>query len=319
MVKNKFSENTLGIIYGFLAFTIWGFLPLYWKALDQVPADEILAHRIFWSFVFIIGILFYSKHMGDLKRIYKDKKLLGLIILSSLILSFNWYTFIWGVNSGYVVEVSLGYYINPLVVIFMGIIILKEKCNIYQYIAIGLAFIGVCIMTVQYGHIPWIAVILAISFALYGLMKKLIKVEATLALAVETTAVMPIALGYIIFKQMQGTGHFLSGSTSISLLLLFCGLATAIPLLLFAKGTQRINFSTIGFLQYIAPTINLYLGIFVFKEQFTQLHLVSFSFIWLALIIYSLSKTNLIKKIGRKNIHISDSIEPNEIAVVNKN
>lgn len=287
--NNISSEKNIGFIYGLFAFIIWGLLPLYWKLLDQVSALEILVHRIFWCFIFILSLLIFTKKINELKNILINKKLLCLTFLSSIILSLNWFTFIWGVNSGYIVEVSLGYYINPLIVIFMGIIILKEKCSFIEYISLGLAFIGVCIMTFQYGRIPWIALALAFSFAIYGLMKKLVKLEATLALAIETATVTPIALGFIIFKHLQGTGNILSGSILTTLLLIFSGLATGLPLLLFAKGTQKSNLSTIGFLQYIAPTINLFIGVFIFKEAFTYGHLLSFGFIWAALIIYSMS------------------------------
>jgi len=290
-------NRAMGIAYGLLAFTTWGFLPLYWKMLDQIPATEILAHRIFGSLVFVTIILLFTKEFSSLKGVLTNRKLLFPIFISSIILSFNWGIFIWGVNSGYVVEVSMGYYINPLVVVTLGILVLKEKCSFWQFVAIGLASIGVIIMTVQYGRIPWLGLFLAVSFALYGLSKKLVKVESLPGLAIETALVAPFALAFIIFKQIQGTGAIGVVSMPVVIALFGAGIATAAPLLWFANATKRVELSMVGFMQYIAPTINLYLGIFVFHEPFTKIHLVSFSFIWTALLIYSVSKTSFMKKL----------------------
>lgn len=295
--KEKFSnDEIMGAGYGFLAFTAWGLLPLYWKLLDQIPAGEILAHRIFWSFVFVGGILAISGSWKSLKELLVNKKNMLVIFMCAVIISLNWFTYIWAVNSKLVIEASMGYYINPLVAVLLGITILKEKTDFWQWVAIALAAIGVAILITQYGKIPWVALTLAITFAFYSLFKKIIDVDSISGLAVETLFLAPIALFYIIFIQSQGTGSLGSISPLVMILLFSSGVATATPLLWFAKGASKIQLSTIGFLQYLAPTISLILGIFVFKEQFTKVHFISFSFIWAAIIIYTLSKTGLMNK-----------------------
>jgi len=289
-------NEIIGAWYGVAAYILWGLLPLYWKLLTEISAEEILAHRIFWSFIFVGVILLFSKELTTLKKAIKDKKSLFLIALCAVIITLNWGTYIWAVNSDQVVEASMGYYINPLIVVLLGMIVLKEKFNLWQCVAIILAAIGVIVMTVQYGKIPWIALTLALTFSFYGLLKKLTNVGSIIGLALETTIIMPVALMYILFKQMTGIGA-LGNITLLTTFFLFgSGIATATPLLLFAKAAKRIRLSTIGFLQYIAPTISLFLGVVIFNEPFTKTHLVSFGFIWVALVIYSLSNISLKKK-----------------------
>lgn len=285
----KFDSKFIGLCYGALAFTAWGFLPLYWKLLDTIPAEEILAHRILWSFVFVSGILFYSGNWNNLKQVLKNRNNLLTIFLCSVFISINWFTYIWAINSRHVVEASMGYYINPLFVVFLGITVLKEKITFWQAIALSMAATGVVIMTVQYGKVPWIALVLATTFGIYGLLKKVLNVDSVLGLALETAFITPAALGFILLKQMSGTGAIGLVSLSTTTLLMGSGVATATPLLWFARGAQRIELSSIGFLQYIAPTISLLLGVFVFKEAFTRVHLFSFGFIWTALMVYSWS------------------------------
>ena len=289
------NEKT-GLIYGILAYTVWGILPLYWKLLNVIPAYEILAHRIFWSFIFIGTLLLYSGKWKMVVDVCKNKKNVLLIFLCAAIVSVNWGTYIWAVNSDQVVEASMGYYINPLVMFLFSVTILKEKLNFWQITAITLAVIGVMIITVQYGKVPWIALVLAASFATYGLLKKLINADAMGGLALETAFSAPLALFYILFKQFQGIGAVGTVSVSTLLILFGSGIATATPLLWFAQAAGKIKFSTLGFLQYIAPTITLFLGVVVFKESFTPTHLLSFGFIWLALLIYTLSNMGKLKK-----------------------
>lgn len=286
-------EKKIGIMYGIVAFTAWGFLPLYWKLLNLIPALEILAHRITWSFVFVSILLLIKGDYGKVKNVLANKRNTILIALASLLISVNWFTYIWAVNSNYVVQASMGYYINPLVVSLLGMVVLKEKFNKGQMVALVLATIGVLILTVQYGSIPWIALILAITFAFYGLAKKMLVVDALTGLALETLMITPFALFFIITRQIQGIGSLLIIPIPVLILLILSGVATATPLLWFAKGTQKVEFSTIGFLQYIAPTISLFLGVFIFKEEFSYTHFISFSFIWAALIIYTISITRV--------------------------
>lgn len=285
-----------GVIYASLAYTLWGILPLYWKLIDNIPSSEILAHRILWAFVFVSILLTQNRQWKEFRQTLKNKKYLLLITLAAITITINWGSYIWAVNSSHIVESSLGYYINPLIVVFFGMVFLKEKLNRWQIVALSLASIGVIILTVQYGKLPWISIVLAVSFALYGLLKKLTNVNSMTSLALETAIVTPFTLIYITGRQLYGIGA-LGSITLVQTILLICsGAITAIPLLLFAKGAKRIPLSTLGFTQYISPTISLLLGVFLFHEKFTIIHLISFSFIWCALLIYSIPQIKFTKK-----------------------
>lgn len=286
--KPERNETFVGNMYAVAAYTLWGMLPLYWKMLKHVPAGEILAHRIFWSFVFVLGLAVAQKRWSKMKEMLRDFKVLWRIALCTVLISINWGLYIWAVNSNHIVEASMGYYINPLIVILLSMIVLKEKLNIWQGVSVGLATVGVAIMTIEYGKVPWVALSLAISFGLYGLFKKLVNAESIVGLGVETLLITPLALGYILFKQMSGAGA-VGVSLTTTLFLLCSGFATATPLLWFAQAARRIPLSTVGFYQYIAPTISLTLGVLLFKEQFTPTHAISFGFIWTGLAIYTLS------------------------------
>ncbi|KAB3539042.1 EamA family transporter RarD [Alkaliphilus pronyensis] len=303
---SKNDNKKIGILYGTIAFIAWGFLPLYWKLLNQIPALEILAHRITWSFVFVTILLLLKGDFKRLKEVFKSRKNTVLIIFASVFITVNWFTYIWSVNSNYVVQASMGYYINPLVVSLLSMLVLKERFNAGQMIALILATIGVLVLTIQYGRIPWIALILATTFAFYGLTKKLLTVDSITGLALETMIITPAALSFIIYRQVTGVGSLSTIPIPVLILLMLSGVATATPLLWFAKGAQMVELSTIGFLQYIAPTISLFLGIFLFKEEFSQTHFISFSFIWVALIIYTISITRgNIYKIKEKSEAVS--------------
>ncbi|MDP7980736.1 EamA family transporter RarD [Bacillus multifaciens] len=284
-----------GMIYATSAYMMWGILPLYWKLVDKVPAEEILAHRIVWAFVFMLFVLFISKRFGqftnEFVQLFKRPKLFMSLTIASILISGNWFVYIWAVNHNHVIEASLGYYINPLVSILLGTLVLKEKLNFWQYIAVGLAAFGVAILTLRYGSIPWIAISLACTFGLYGLSKKLLDYDSMIGLTMETMLVTPFALVYLGMLGAEGISSFGTVSITSTLLLAGAGIVTALPLLYFAKGTKLIPLSMIGFLQYIAPTISLVLGIFVFHERFTTAHMTAFFFIWIALFIFSIAKT----------------------------
>lgn len=290
-------NSITGLFYGVIAFIAWGFLPIYWKLLKEIPSDEILAHRIFWSFIFAGGVLIYKNGIEALKETLKDRKNVRNALLCSFFITINWGIYIWAVNSGNILQSSMGYYINPLMVVLLGMTVLKEKMNVLQYVSIGFAAIGVAIITIQFGSIPWISLLLAASFALYGLFKKLLKAEALVGLVLETTAIMPLALGYILFKLISGQSALYSVSLSTLVILIFSGVATATPLFWYAMGAARVKLSTMGFLQYMSPTISLILGVFVYGEKFTKTHLLSFSFIWIGLIIYSFSNIESIRSL----------------------
>jgi chloramphenicol-sensitive protein RarD len=294
---NNRTEQQAGVLYAAFSYILWGFLPVYWKLLDHVKADEILANRVFWSFFFIVVILVINKKWGlfkaTLRGLAQNKKQLAALTVASMLISINWFMYIWAVNTDQMIEASLGYYINPLVSVLLGMVFLKERLSVLQYISFALAAIGVLVMTISYGQFPWIALSLAISFGLYGLAKKLIKVDSAVGLALETLVVMPLAAIYIGYLLNEGTNSLFAGSLTTTLLLAGAGAATAVPLLFFAKGAQRIPLATLGILQYIAPTITLILGVFVYHETFSSIHLLAFTFIWSALILYSLSRTKL--------------------------
>lgn len=284
-----------GIFFAAFAYALWGLLPIYWKFLSEVNADEILANRIFWSFWFMLVLLLVTGNIRAFKTealaLVQRKKRLAALITASLLISINWFIYIWAVNTNQMVEASLGYYINPLVSVLLGVIVLKEVLSKAQVISFILALIGVLIITISYGVFPWIAFTLAMSFGLYGLVKKMIKVEPAIGLTLETLTIMPLALIYMGYLAGSGTPSLFSGSVDIDLLLIGAGAATAIPLLFFAKGAQRIPLYMIGFLQYIAPTLTLILGIFFYGEPFSTVDLISFIFIWASLTIFTFSRS----------------------------
>jgi chloramphenicol-sensitive protein RarD len=302
-VKKK-SETQLGVIYAGFSYLLWGLFPVYWKLLGEVSSGEILANRVFWSFIFMIGVLYLTKKQGLFLHTFKgfaqNKNQMYALIIASLTVTANWFIYIWAVNNGHLIEASLGYYINPLVSILLGVLVLKEKLNIYQYIAFILATIGVLIISISHGKFPWVAVALALSFGVYGLVKKMINVDSSVGLTLETLVLTPVAAIYMFYLFLNGSNSFLSSGIEIDLLLIGAGAATAVPLLYFAKGAQKIPLSLLGFLQYIAPTIMLLLGVFVYNEHFSKIQLLSFTFIWSGLSIFSLSKTKLLSERGKK-------------------
>lgn len=290
------NENAVGILYGIGAYFLWGILPLYWKLMQPVPALEILAHRIFWSFIFMLMVVYRYRRWNVLVAVIANRKKLVLIFLCGFIISANWFTYIYAVNSGHVIEASMGYFINPLVVVLLGVTVLHERLGRWQLAAIILASVGVLIITIQYGRIPWIALILAGTFALYGLIKKIILIDSLAGLVLETFIVMPIALIYIITLEISGQGAIGSSSPAVILTLAGTGVITAVPLIFYARGIERTTFSMMGFLQYIAPSLQLFLGIFVFKEYFSISHFISFCFIWAAMAIFTLANTGVLKE-----------------------
>ncbi|BCB05255.1 EamA family transporter RarD [Bacillus sp. KH172YL63] len=301
-------QDQAGILYTAFAYMLWGILPIYWKWVQHVSADEILANRIFWSFWFMLLFLFVSKRWKDfyvyLKTSLTKKKQLVALLLASLLISANWFIYIWAVNTNQMVEASLGYYINPLVSVLLGVFILKESLSKAQIVSFALAAIGVLILTVSYGDFPWIAIGLAFSFGLYGLAKKMIKVESSIGLTLETMTIAPIALIYLGYLSNKGDLSLFHVSWGTDLLLMGAGAATAIPLLFFSKGAQQIPLYMVGFLQYIAPTITLILGVLVYHEAFSLTHLISFMFIWAALTLFTASRVQYARR-RRKEARLS--------------
>ncbi|QOY35669.1 EamA family transporter RarD [Anaerobacillus isosaccharinicus] len=296
----KLDQHGIGLLTALGAYILWGVLPLYWKLVGHVPSSEVLAHRIIWSLVFMFGILLVigkiTTFTKELKTIFANKKKLVQITLAACFISFNWFTYIWAVNNDHLVEASLGYYINPLVSVVFGMLFFKETLTRWQTISFVLAAIGVITLAIYTGGVPIISLSLAVSFAFYGVLKKKVEVGALTGLAVETMMVTPIAIIYLTVIHSNVSDALYTNSLSTILLLIGAGAATATPLLLFAMSARRIPLATIGFMQYLAPTITLFIGVFMFGEVFSGIHLLAFSFIWVALAVYTLSKAKLYKR-----------------------
>lgn len=289
ITETSSNEFFKGIIFTFSSFLLWGFLPSYWKFLSfHASSLEITLHRIIWLFIFftILHLLLKRK---DIITLLKNRNTRYTLLISSIMIGINWFLYIYAVNTGKIVESSLGYYINPLISIVFGLIFLKERLTKPQWLAVVLALIGVLILTVKYGRLPWISLSLAGSFAIYGLLKKIIKGDSLSCITIETLYLFPIALFLLIRIYTLDNNIFINKPIWIFSLLILSGIITGIPLLLFAKGTQRIPLSNVGFIQYTTPTLMLLQGIFLYKENFSITHLISFCFIWCALLIYSLT------------------------------
>lgn len=277
-----------GILSAGLAFLCWGLFPLYFHSLAEVPPMQILVHRVLWSLVFLAIILTVRRQWKWLGELRRQPRTMASFALSSLLLSGNWLLYIWSVNHGHVIEASLGYFINPLVNVMLGYLVLKERLRLGQWAAIALATLGVLWLTWQAGQMPWIALLLATSFGGYGLMRKTAALGALEGLSFETLILFPFALGYLVWLTMHGQNSFFNtNSDTTRWLLVAAGPITAIPLLLFASGARQIPLSVLGLLQYIGPTIQISLGIFLFHEAFTAARLVGFVLIWSALAIYA--------------------------------
>lgn len=288
-------EDRKGLLYGFLCYLIWGMFPLYWRLLDDVDSFEILAHRMLWSGVFMVTLFVGIRRMRLRNHIQRPRQYLMLLLTGTLI-SFNWGLYIWAINHGYILQSSLGYYINPLVNVLLGYLFLHERLNRAQTVALMLALAGVVYFTIDYGHFPIISLGLAFSFGIYGLLKKKMGLNATPALTVETIWMMPAALVFITFLCSQGQSALNHFDWFTWLLLLLSGAVTAIPLLLYGKAAERITLTALGFLQYISPTGQFLIGIFVYKESFTTAHIICFSCIWLGLTIFTV---DIIKRLKR--------------------
>lgn len=276
-----------GTLYAIGAYLMWGVFPIYWKLLHPIPALEIIFHRILWSFVFVSAVMVIRNEWKVFSRVFRDARVLGVFLISSILLGVNWLTYVWGVNAGYIVETSLGYFINPLVSVLLGVVFLRERLRPAQWVPVVLAACGVVYLTIQYGALPWIALVLAFTFGTYGLVKKTSPLNALHGLAMETGLLFLPACLYLGYQEIVGAGHFFPSDGQVRLLMIFSGLVTAIPLLFFAGGARRIPLSMIGILQYIAPTLQFLIGVWLYHEPFDRTRLIGFSLIWLALVLYT--------------------------------
>ena len=276
-----------GTWYAVAAYTIWGFLPVYWKWLHHVPALQLLGHRIVWSFLCLLAVVWISGQAKDFIAAIRDPRVFGMYAVAGTLLGINWLTYVWAVNADFVVETSLGYFINPLLSVVLGVVFLGERLRVGQWIPIGLAAVGVFYLTFVYGALPWIALTLATCFGIYGLIKKKAPLGSLFGLSLETGVLFMPALAYLLFAEGTGEGAFLHAGIVSDLLLVGAGVMTTVPLLMFAAAAQRIPLSMVGILQYIAPTIMFLLGVLVYGEPFSTARFVGFAIVWVALIIFA--------------------------------
>ena len=286
--QSQHTETKSGVGYALLAYLSWGFLPIYWKFLNTVPSMEILTHRMVWSVFFLLGLLAVQKRLGELRQLFHSPKYIFMLFGTAALLSGNWFVYIYGVNTNQVIETSLGYFINPLLVILLGALFLKERLNIWQIVALGFAALGVLNFLWNFGSLPWIALSLAFTFSLYGLFRKMIPVKPLVGLLMETVLLAPLAAVLIVFWAVDGTGSF-GNVWMTDILLIGAGVVTSLPLLWFTNAGKRLRYSTMGFIQYMTPSIQLGIGVYLYNEPFTSTHAVTFGLIWTGLIIYTIN------------------------------
>lgn len=275
-----------GALAALAAYTLWGILPIYWILVERAPAAEILGHRAVWSVVVVITLLAVQRQWGWVGQIRRKPVILLPFVATTLLLAVNWFIYLWANNNGHIVENSLGYFINPLFSVLLGVLFLRERLRPGQWAAIGLALAGVAYLTFSYGHLPWISLSLALTFGFYGLIRKKAPLGSVEGLTIETGLMFVPALAYLIYLAARGTGTFGSAGLPTSLLLAGAGLATAIPLILFASGARAVPLSTMGVLQYIAPTLQFLVGVLIFREAFSHSQTIGFTVIWTALLVY---------------------------------
>ena len=291
-VVRSLPESTIsprsGVFYALAAYFVWGFFPLYFKAVAHVAPLEVLCHRIVWSLVVVIFILASKRHFGVLWDAIRQPRSLALLSATTLLITCNWLVFIIAIERGEVLQSSLGYFINPIVSVLLGFVFLGERLTTRQWGSVFLAAIGVAFLAFHAGKLPWISLVLACSFALYGLLRKTAAVGPLEGLAVETLLAFPLAILYLVYRMAEGKGAFLGGSLRDDFLLPLAGVVTALPLLWFAAAARQLRLSTIGLMQYITPSLHFLLAVWLFGEQFTLIHLVSFAFIWCGLAIFTI-------------------------------
>ncbi|MBJ7359953.1 EamA family transporter RarD [Nocardioides sp.] len=298
-------EQRRGLLLGMAAYGLWGGFPLYWPLLEPAGAVEILAHRILWSMVTMGLLVVVFRRTTQLRAILADRRTFLLLAAAALIITVNWATYIYGVNNERVVETSLGYFINPLVTVLMGVVILGERLRPLQWGALGIASLAVVVLTVDYGRLPWIALVLAFSFGTYGLLKKTANVGAVESLAVETTVVAPLAAAYLGWLIASGASSFGSEGAGHALLLASTGIVTAIPLICFGAAATRVSMTTLGLLQYLAPVLQFALGVFVLDEAMPASRWIGFVLVWVALVIFTVEATNHHRRQLRLTVHAS--------------
>ncbi|MFT4046895.1 MAG: EamA family transporter RarD [Solimonas sp.] len=280
-------DSRRGFMAAFGAFLTWGLLPLYISLLKAAGSVEIMAHRVAWACLFLFGWIALRGELGKIGAVLRDRAVMLKLLISAAMISINWLLYVWAIGNGQVIEASLGYFINPLVSILLGVFVLRERLTRAQWLAVGIAALGVIWLSVQVGRPPWIALSLAGTFALYGLVRKMAIVEAIAGLGIETLLITPFMLAYLGWEMHDGSLQFLRHGTLLAVLLVASGVITAIPLVMFAYGVRRVPLTTIGVMQYVAPTLQFLCGVFFFHETFTPVRAVGFGFIWAALFVYA--------------------------------
>ncbi|PSW03407.1 EamA family transporter RarD [Photobacterium lipolyticum] len=286
-MEEQAKKTQRGVILALAAYTMWGIAPIYFKALQQVSALEILSHRVIWSFFFLAGLIYISKGWGKIRAIFRQPKTLIMLTATALLVGTNWLIFIWAVNNNYMLDASLGYFINPLFNVILGMLFLGERLRSLQWVAVALAACGVAVQLIQFGSLPWIALALAGSFGCYGLLRKKINLDAQTGLFLETCVLLPLAAIYILLITDSPTANFADNPLNLNLLLMAAGIVTTLPLLCFTGAATKLKLSTLGFFQYIGPSLMFLLAVLIYDEPFTLDNGMTFVFIWAALVLFS--------------------------------
>lgn len=279
------SQERAGAIYGAAAYTLWGLLPLYWLLVDEAGSVEVVAHRLVWSLVVVLAILAVRRRIARVWSL--GWRAVGLLAVAAVVITINWCVYIWAVTTSQVIEMSLGYFINPLVTVLIGVIVIRERLRPAQWVAMGVAATAVLVLTIDYGRLPWIALTLAFTFATYGLAKKKAAVGAAEGLAVETAILLVPSVAFLVWLEVNDTASFGHSGWELDLFLVGCGLVTAVPLMLFSAAATRVPLTTLGLLQYLAPTLGFILGVTVFDEDVPPVRLAGFALVWVALVIFT--------------------------------
>ncbi|RUS60427.1 EamA family transporter RarD [Pseudorhodobacter sp. E13] len=288
-VTPKNEDSLGGFLFALSAYLLWGFLPLYMKALAHVPPQEIIAHRVLWSLPVAAVVLIVQGRTADLRRALRTPSMLKMGLVTALLISVNWGFYVWAIAAGFALDAALGYYINPLFSIFIGAVLLKEGLTGLQKAAVALAALAVVVLTVEAGKLPVVAMALMLTWGFYAYFKKQLPIGPNQGFTLEVLIMTPFALAYVIYAQITGTSHFLQGNPTDSWLLFGCGIVTAVPLMLYANGAKKLRLSTIGIMQYIAPTMIFLTAVFIFHEPFGTARMIAFPMIWAALVLYSVA------------------------------
>jgi chloramphenicol-sensitive protein RarD len=276
-----------GILYAFGAYFIWGLTPIYWRMIQHVPAIQLIGHRIAWSFILLSLVLFATRQWSKLRSLASERRIMRIYLVAAALVGCNWFIYVWAVNAGYIVEASLGYFINPLLSVLLGVIFLRERLRVFQWVAVGLAATGVIYLTVVYGRLPWIALGLAFTFGFYGLVKKTAPLSSLHGLTLETGILFVPSLIFLAYQDRLGQGAFLHTGIGSDLLMAGAGLVTTIPLLMFVSAARRIPLTTIGIMHYITPTCQFLIGVLIYREAFDATKALGFGIVWIGLIIFA--------------------------------